>query len=66
MKRGLVFSWPVDATILIMLAAKLTGVLTWPWWRVTLPLWGGLSLIVGSWLGWNLLRGLARMALGGR
>ena len=24
---------------------KLTGVITWSWWLVTLPFWGGLALL---------------------
>jgi hypothetical protein len=25
---------------------KLTGVITWSWWLVTLPFWGGLALFI--------------------
>lgn len=25
---------------------KLTGVITWSWWWVTLPFWGGLALLL--------------------
>lgn len=25
---------------------KLTGVINWSWWLVTLPFWGGLALIL--------------------
>ena len=25
---------------------KLTGVINWSWWWVTLPLWGGLALVL--------------------
>jgi len=26
---------------------KLTHVINWSWWYVTLPLWGGLALLLG-------------------
>jgi phosphoglycerol transferase MdoB-like AlkP superfamily enzyme len=26
---------------------KLTGVIDWSWWWVTIPFWGGLALILG-------------------
>jgi hypothetical protein len=32
---------------LIFLVLKLTGVITWSWWWVTCPLWGGLAIILG-------------------
>lgn len=30
----------------IFLVLKLTGYVTWSWWWVTAPLWGGLALAV--------------------
>lgn len=30
---------------LIFITLKLTGYITWSWWIVTLPLWGGVALI---------------------
>ena len=32
---------------------KLCGVISWSWWLVTLPFWGGLALLFG-WLGFLL------------
>lgn len=32
---------------LIFLVLKLCGVITWSWWWVTAPLWGGVALILG-------------------
>jgi hypothetical protein len=29
----------------VFLVLKLTHVINWSWWWVTLPLWGGLALI---------------------
>ena len=31
---------------LVFLVLKLTGVITWSWWWVTAPLWGGLALFL--------------------
>lgn len=30
---------------LIFVTLKLTGHITWSWWLVTLPFWGGLALV---------------------
>jgi len=30
---------------LLFLVLKLTGVITWSWWFVTMPLWIGLAII---------------------
>lgn len=30
---------------LLFIALKLTGIITWSWWLVTLPLWFGWALI---------------------
>lgn len=31
---------------LVFLILKLTGYITWSWWWITAPLWGGFSLFV--------------------
>lgn len=31
----------------LFVGLKLTGVITWSWWYVTLPFWGGLALVLG-------------------
>lgn len=36
--------WPV--TVIAFIVFKLTEVITWPWWWVLSPLWGGLVLNV--------------------
>lgn len=36
----------MGALALLFIALKLTGVIAWSWWWVTLPLWGGLALIL--------------------
>ena len=41
---------------LLFLALKLTGYITWSWWYVTMPLWGGLAIF---------LSGLALFIVGG-
>ena len=30
----------------VFVTLKLLGVITWSWWLVTLPFWGGLALIL--------------------
>ena len=30
---------------ILFIGFKLTGFITWSWWLVTLPLWGGVALI---------------------
>ena len=30
---------------IVFITLKLTGVIDWSWWLVTLPLWGGLAFI---------------------
>ena len=31
---------------LIFVTLKLMGYITWSWWLVTLPFWGGIALII--------------------
>lgn len=31
----------------LFVGLKLTGVIDWSWWWVTLPFWGGLALVLG-------------------
>lgn len=31
---------------LIFMTLKLMGYITWSWWWITLPLWGGIALIL--------------------
>ena len=31
---------------LLFLGLKLTGYITWSWWWVTAPLWGGVALVL--------------------
>jgi uncharacterized protein (DUF983 family) len=30
----------------LFVGLKLTGVINWSWWWVTLPFWGGIALVV--------------------
>jgi hypothetical protein len=30
----------------LFVALKLTGVIDWSWWLVTLPFWGGLAMVL--------------------
>lgn len=41
-------SFPILTILfLIFMTLKLTGVITWSWWWVTAPLWGGFAIIGG-------------------
>ena len=31
---------------ILFIGLKLTGFITWSWWIVTLPLWGGAALVI--------------------
>jgi hypothetical protein len=37
----------LGATFLVFLTLKLLGKISWSWWWVTAPLWGGLALFLG-------------------
>lgn len=37
---------PLSIMFLIFMTLKLMGYITWSWWWVTLPLWGGIALII--------------------
>ena len=39
-------SWFLPALFLVFLVLKLTNVITWSWWWVTAPLWGGCVLAI--------------------
>jgi len=32
---------------IVFLVLKLVGIITWSWWWVTAPLWGGFALVAG-------------------
>lgn len=34
----------------LFVGLKLGGIITWSWWYVTLPLWGGLALVLSIFL----------------
>ena len=42
-------SFDIGAFLLfiVFLCLKLTGTISWSWWIVTLPLWGGIVLVIG-------------------
>jgi hypothetical protein len=39
-------NWFLPALALLFIGLKLAGAIAWSWWWVTLPLWGGLALVV--------------------
>lgn len=36
----------LGAVFLVFLVLKLCGVITWSWWWITAPLWGGAALAI--------------------
>ena len=44
---GLSFS---SVLFFIFLVLKLCGIIDWSWWWITVPLWGGLALILAGYL----------------
>jgi len=54
----------------VFVTLKLTGVITWSWWYVTMPFWGGFAIVLGGIAimftaaalinGWNLMKGKLR------
>lgn len=47
----------------VFLILKLTNVITWSWWWVTAPLWGGIALFIGVFLLIFLIVGLAKLLI---
>ena len=47
---------------LIFLVLKLCGVITWSWWWVTAPLWGGIALILAILAVFMLIMGITALA----
>lgn len=48
MEDGIKIQGPGFLTLLglVFITLKLCGVIAWSWWWVTLPLWGGLALLI--------------------
>ena len=44
---------------IVFIGLKLTGHITWSWWLVTAPLWGGVVLFISILLLFALIGGLA-------
>ena len=49
MTNNVQISFDIGAFLLfiVFLCLKLTGTISWSWWIVTLPLWGGIVLVIG-------------------
>lgn len=43
----------------VFVALKLTGVIGWSWWWVTLPFWGGFAIAIAILFVWLLVMMLA-------
>jgi hypothetical protein len=41
----------LGAVFLVFLVLKLTGHITWSWWWVICPLWGGVVVVLGLLVG---------------
>lgn len=39
--------WFFGLLAIVFITLKLTGVISWSWWWVTAPLWGGFVIILG-------------------
>lgn len=46
---GLTFMQVLFIVFLILKLTGTTAVATWSWWWVTVPLWGGVALVLGIW-----------------
>lgn len=48
------------STLLLVLfvALKLTGVITWSWWLVTIPFWGPIAALLFIYIAAKFLEGL--------
>lgn len=59
----------LGALCITFIVLKLTGVINWSWWLVTLPAWGGFALVAALFLGIGVIVALAALvgaALGRR
>jgi len=50
----------------IFVTLKLTGYITWSWWWVTVPFWGGFALLVGGGLITLLVVGVCALFSGSK
>ena len=50
----------------IFVTLKLTGYITWSWWWVTAPFWGGFALLVGGGLITLLVVGVCALFSGSK
>lgn len=46
---------------IVFITLKLTDVIDWSWWYVTLPLWGDLALVACVGVLWLIFIALARL-----
>jgi len=44
---------------------KLTGYITWSWWYVTAPFWGGFALVFSAFIIWFVFN-LGKVVLGSK
>ena len=46
---------------IVFLILKLTGTITWSWWWVTAPLWGGLALVLAILIIVGIVVGISKL-----
>lgn len=46
MRTRYTFSIPLTTIGLVLIILKLTGIIDWSWWVVTMPLWGGFVFFI--------------------
>ena len=47
---------------IVFIVLKLCGLITWSWWWVTAPLWGGIALILAILVVFMLIMGITALA----
>lgn len=52
----------MGALFLVFLVLKLTNVITWSWWFVTMPLWGPWVLVFGGFAIFAVIYGAISLA----
>lgn len=52
----------MGALFLVFLVLKLTNVISWSWWFVTMPLWGPWVLVLGGFVIFAVIYGAVSLA----
>ena len=46
LNHGAVFNWILKKLLIILLTLRACDVISWPWWRVMVPLWAWLGAVI--------------------